>query len=233
MLIAATADLHGLSTLKRAEIKTMLNIKDVDVVVVAGDILPSYERGPYLQLEDLITEFLPWCDSLSVPVVFTLGNHDYLKPDVIHTAIKAAGLQDQVTLLINEHVIIDGVSFYGNPWTPPFNCWNWNAEEDEIRKHLDNMWSGVDVFVTHGPPLGWCDRVASEYNRSEHLGSEAIRDAVLDFDPLWTVCGHIHTGDHEMQVLEDDQRIVNVSLRNEEYETVFHPFYFEVSNGSD
>jgi len=230
--IAAISDLHGLSTLGKEDLSPLYNITQVDAVVVAGDVFPSYERGPYLQKEDLVEHFLPWCRHLGVPVVFTLGNHDYLLPEVIRECISNAGLADTVHLLINEHIIIDGISFYGNPWTTPFCGWNWNAPEDKIAGHLDNM-TDTDVFITHGPPAGLCDRVGEAVGNgsavSESLGSTSIRYAVDTFSPKWTICGHIHTGSHQMEPVGDsDQYVVNVSLRDEGYKAIYKPYTFDV-----
>jgi len=203
MKIAAISDLHGLSTLSEEELRDFYaeeGFKKVDVVVVAGDIFPSYGRNSNGQRKDLKKALLPWCASLDAQVVLTLGNHDYLEPDDIREEIEKAGLTGKVHLLINEEITIDGVRFYGNPWTPHFCNWNWNCTEGELEHFLSTLTPGVDVFITHGPPNGLCDRVHEELGTADGngpLGSLTIRDCVDAMEPKWTICGHIHTGSHK------------------------------------
>ena len=62
MRIAATSDLHGLSTLIEKELQDFYaeeGFKNVDVVVIAGDIGPSYGRNSNGQRKDLKKGFLP------------------------------------------------------------------------------------------------------------------------------------------------------------------------------
>ncbi len=238
MRIAATSDLHGLSTLTEKELQDFYaeeGFKNVDVVVIAGDIGPSYGRNSNGQRKDLKKGFLPWCKSLDAQVVFTLGNHDYLEPEDIREEIEKAGLTDKVHLLINEEITIDGVTFYGNPWTPHFCNWNWNCTEEELVEHLGNMSDQVDVFITHGPPYDYCDRMHEEQHAANNqlanppLGSSSTRTAMESAGPPWTVCGHIHTGSHKSVTTSIGTQVVNVSLRDEDYKAVYKPFVFEIN----
>ena len=233
MKIAATSDLHGLSKLTVPELyKNMCIPDDVDVIVIAGDIFPTIEKGPRGQVGDLCDAFIPWVKSIGIPVVLTLGNHDYITPDAINKILGRAGILNQVSVLINESVTLHGVKFYGSPWSPTFCDWNYNASELEIEEYISNMDYDVDVFITHTPPHGTCDAVSDTdcRNCGDHLGSLSVMNAILKKSPRHVICGHIHTGSHSPTLL-GDSLVTNVSLRNEQYTPVYTPYCFEVDNG--
>ena len=56
---------------------------------------------------------------------------------------------------------IDGVRFWGSPWTPNFMDWAFMLDRDEL---LYQKWKAIpehtDVLITHGPPKGIGDLVA-------------------------------------------------------------------------
>jgi Icc-related predicted phosphoesterase len=55
-----------------------------------------------------------------------------------------------------------------------------------------------------------------EGHPERHCGSFALRDAILEKSPKYCFCGHIHTGDHNENLL-GKTICQNVSLLDEEY----------------
>ena len=92
---------------------------------------------------------------------------------------------------------VDGISFYGLgggiPITP-FGDWSFDLAEDVAAEKLAAC-PPQGVLVTHSPPQGAVDRSSG----GKHLGSTAIRDAIVRCEPRLAVCGHIHdsAGNHE------------------------------------
>jgi Icc-related predicted phosphoesterase len=86
--------------------------------------------------------------------------------------------------------IVDGVSFFGIgggiPVTP-FGDWSYDFTEEQATDLLAACPPRC-VLVSHSPPRG----VVDVSSRGQHLGSSAVRDAVLRCRPLLVVCGHIH-----------------------------------------
>ena len=65
-----------------------------------------------------------------------------------------------------------------------------------IRKLRWKLWraGGVDIVVTHAPPLGLGD--AEDY---AHRGSEALRELLDKYHPRYLVHGHVHLSyDHKI-----------------------------------
>ena len=149
---------------------------DADVLVCAGD-LAVMRHG----LQETVDVF----SAIACPMVLVAGNGESDRE-----------LAAACTELANTHVLhgsgceIDGVAFWGLggavPITP-FGAWSFDLSEREAESLLaDAPENGV--LVTHSPPLGHVD-VAG---RGEHLGSEAVRDAIERTRPRIAVCGHIH-----------------------------------------
>lgn len=228
--IAATSDIHGLSVIRRGGTERILEaISKADLLTISGDIFPSYERGPFKQIEDLRGHLIPFFKKIKKPVVFTLGNHDYLDPKEIQREIHDAGLNN-VFVLVDEAVCIEGVSFFGTPWTLPFLDWNYNANEEEIEQYLKRApETEIDVFLSHGPPYGFGDRIEDiSINDWSHKGSNSILEFIKERKPKWSLFGHIHSGDHQVIELEPGVSLANVSIMNERYEPVSDPLIFRI-----
>ena len=58
-------------------------------------------------------------------------------------------------------------------------------------------------------------------------GKMLVADEMLRKHPRYTFCGHIHSGEHELQTL-DDMKMANVSLVDETYTETFKPLYLDV-----
>lgn len=105
MKLALYSDLH----LEFHDLK--LRPGKVDAVVVAGDLLPI-RRGNAI-------EWLDQAIPRRTPVIFVPGNHDYYGGvmDQAHDAWKqaAAATHGHVSVLLNDRLDLDGVTFLGTP----------------------------------------------------------------------------------------------------------------------
>ncbi len=171
-------------------------LADGDVIVHSGDLLPNRSFG-MRQIEETFQPY--WIDDRAKrlkawigdrPFLYTPGNHDYVDPT---PRMREAGIDAR--LLCNGSAEIDGVTFYGSPWTPTFSDWNWMCGPVELRHHLapavEMLEQGaIDVFVSHGPMYGVLDRNAGGFR----CGSEVIRDIMQTVrrPPKLFLHGHIH-----------------------------------------
>lgn len=169
---------------------------DFDVIVHSGDFLPNRSFGnrvleePFQQywIEENAPRFHPryWMK----PWLVCPGNHDFIDPT---PALRHLGID--ATFLCNSGRDIDGVRFWGFPWTPTFYDWNWMCDPHEMEHRLspavDLMnQGGIDVFVSHGPIHGVLDR-----NRDgERCGCKVLRKTMQDVTtpPKLFLHGHIH-----------------------------------------
>ena len=179
MRIAAISDLHG----------NLPPIPPCHILVVAGDICggPTHEGTWRPDLSDhrwhdwLSEKFMPWASMAEIAIVVA-GNHD--------TAIQKYGfppVRYNVTYLCDSGIEVCGLRFWGSPWIKYFDGLAFNAHEDELAERYSKIPKGIDVLVSHGPPLGYGDFLGGKY-----CGSTSLMRAIEEVRPSLTICGHIH-----------------------------------------
>ena len=158
-----------------------LDVPSGDVFIHAGDIMKSA-----LNYEEL-GQINRWLESLDFEhKILVPGNHD----GVFELADRQ-WIREQfpmVHILFGEAVELDGVRFFGSPWTPPFLNWYFMMNETRIKKVLNEENPGCDVLITHGPPL-W---ILDGNDRGESCGSIAVLEHVKRTNPALHFFGHIH-----------------------------------------
>jgi Icc-related predicted phosphoesterase len=178
--VAVVADLHG----------HLPEVPACDVLVIAGDIAPVSDHRTAFQARWLAERFAPWLEAVpAARVVGTAGNHDFVfeqAPESVPDDLRWTYLQDCGTT-------IDGVRFWGSPWTPWFHDWAFNAPRgDDDETFLEGLYDTVpgatDVLVVHGPPAGFGDLTA----RGARVGSHAFLRLIDRTAPQLAVFGHIH-----------------------------------------
>ncbi|MFB4320466.1 metallophosphatase domain-containing protein [Actinomadura sp. 21ATH] len=175
MRIVAVADTHTFHD--------DLVVPEGDVLVHAGDLC---RRGRDLgELRDAAD----WMRGLPHRTkIVVAGNHDRMFVD---DPARARGvLADRgIRYLEDGGTEVDGVSFWGSPWQPEFNDWAFNLPRG---RSLAEKWAmipeGVDVLVTHGPPLGIGDAGAPP---GRH-GCADLLERVREVRPRLHLFGHIH-----------------------------------------
>lgn len=182
MIIAAIADLHG----RLPELR-----ESADVLVIAGDIAPDFpfsvtQCDPDLirvaQMQWLATEFAAWEASLPVQnILVTPGNHDWWTRMPENCAS---------TVLIDEQVNINGVSFYGTPWVPECGDFNYMLGRWQRKVRFEDIPTKLDVLIAHSPAHKVLDRSWDDLN----LGCPELRQAIQDKKPRHVFFGHIHEG---------------------------------------
>ena len=185
MRIVAMSDLHG---------HLPADVPAADLVIIAGDVcpdvpgsaLPSHRRSAGIRQADWLREsFAPWAEGLRADAtIMCWGNHDFageLPPDRLPPL--------PVEIVTDRAVRVAGVSLYATPWTFTVpEVWAFDVEPDELAGYMDAIPTGIDILVTHGPPFGVLDRVASGH----HVGSRALAAASARVRPQLHVFGHIH-----------------------------------------
>lgn len=199
MKLACAADIHG---------KRGLTWPEADVLVLAGDILPTKShdkvRDTFLQRRFFEEDLLPKLAGLKQrayrDIIVVPGNHDRLFATETYScreSFKKLGIH----FLIDEACKIQGKMFWGSPWTPWFGGHHWvynfpNPEANfaRARAHARNCWAQIpdntDVIVTHGPAYGIRDYT----NSLENVGCPFLLEVIKKVQPSLHVCGHIHEG---------------------------------------
>jgi len=108
----------------------------------------------------------------------------------VHEPARArALLGPDVVYLEDAGATLMGFRFWGSPWQPEFNDWAFNLPRGAaLREKWGAIPEGIDVLVTHGPPAGIGDRVAT----AGRQGCVDLRERVRQVRPRVHLFGHIH-----------------------------------------
>ncbi|HYC56287.1 MAG TPA: metallophosphatase domain-containing protein [Candidatus Binatia bacterium] len=195
----------------------LLEIPDGDVLVHAGDFCM---RGSLDELEESAAFFSALPHRHKVVVA---GNHDrILEADrsLGRTAFASCHY------LLDSGAEIGGLRFWGSPWQPEHLSWAFNLPRGQpLRQKWDLIPDGIDVLVTHGPPMGVMDQTV----RGEHVGCQDLRDAVTRIRPRLHVFGHIHEA--RGTVVTDETVFVNASNCTVRYAPIHAPVVVDVETG--
>ncbi len=226
IVLAATSDIHG----HLEGIEEVCKTRNVDILVIAGDIEPAdiFTSTPFW----FEHKFFPLMRKLGCEVVAIPGNHDfYLSShyDSIRRNEKN-NIPKNFHLLIDEEITIKGIRFYGTPWVPFIDGrWCFEGMDSDLADKFALIPLGVDILITHSPPFlphkaidQSCD-YPPEHRR--HFGSKSLAKAIQTKWPKVVLCGHIHSGDHDVVSLTSGKmgldfkysQIWNVSRVNENY----------------
>jgi Icc-related predicted phosphoesterase len=180
------------------------------IEIPPGDILIHCGDFTYMSREKEITAFNEWLGTLPHKHKLVIaGNHELTFDGDFYSqewstwhrkgreeafGKKAANLLTNATYLLHEEHEVEGLKFFGSPFTPPipgrrmaFN----KARGKEMKDAWAAIPSNLDVLITHGPPKSILDRIFAGkhvgcqdmYHRLRKLGRKA---------PLYHVFGHIH-----------------------------------------
>lgn len=161
--------------------------EDIDVIVFSGDCSNWKDSA---RNTNEVLDFLVWFSSLDIKhKLFCGGNHD---TSLERGHVKKESLVDLgITYLENSGVEIDGVKFWGSPYTPSFgDGWAWNMSRHKIHQVWDLIPDDTDVLITHGPPMGILDLHIGD--RIEQCGCKSLLNRVLQVKPRYHCFGHIH-----------------------------------------
>lgn len=198
-------------------------IPDGDVLIHAGDLTNTGKLHEVAQFNAWIGE-LPHQHKIVIA-----GNHDFCFEQ---EAEEAESLLTHATYLRDSAHEIDGVKFYGSPWTPWFLDWAFNFPKKErgSGELATRTWAAipddVNVLITHGPPCGLLDRVD---DRPENVGCPFLMQRIKALPRLRLhVFGHIHEGYGGID--KDGVVYVNASICNLRYRPINEPVVFELGD---
>lgn len=215
MKIVAISDTHGFHR--------NLYLPEADTLIHAGDSLR------FGKLEEF-ADFMDWFGQQDYKHrIFIAGNHDQVLEDRFEDAEKF--IPSGVTYLRDSSVQLDGLTFYGAPWTPRFFSWAFMKSRGEsIRERWQRIPEKVDVLITHGPPYGQGDLApAFKTPFKRNVGCLELLLRVKRVNPTVHIFGHIHGG---YGVTQSDEvpatTFVNAAICTENYAPEHKPIVFEV-----
>lgn len=168
MKLILLSDTHG----------TRPEIPEGDVLLHCGDLT---HWGSFAEVKKEVA----WLKSLPCrQIVLTAGNHDTAFGNLMQNG-KENELRKflhPIIYLRDNGAVIDNVRLFGSPWVPAGDGGVFTADSAELQSRFVAIPDGLDVLITHCPPL-----------RSErHPGSGELLKAVLKAKPRLHVFGHSH-----------------------------------------
>jgi len=210
MRLVCLSDTHSLH-------RSIPAIPDGDVLIHAGDCLGA---GTLDNVEDLND----WLGTLPHRhKIVIAGNHDWVfqeTPDLAREALSNA------TYLEDSGIEIDGIRFWGSPWTPTFMDWAFMLDRGQpLHKKWQQIPESTDVLITHGPPRGIGDLVAMGF-RCQNVGCVNLLDRIQQLSLTAHVFGHIHEGYGEYS--HGNTRLINASTCTGRYEPTNPPIVLDL-----
>lgn len=206
MKICIFSDTHGKHDM-------LDKLPDADIAVCCGDITG---RG----LEKEAHYFMEWyVNQWHIGTkIFIPGNHDFCFENG-----SVEDIPSELTCLVNEPAVIDGLHILAMSYVPIFRGWAFEVDNSVVEDFLNEITVPIDLLITHTPPHSICD--FTQY-RSEHAGSPALFDYVMKNPPKVHCFGHIHEG--YGQVNNGRTTFVNASVLNGKYYLTNKPIVIEI-----
>lgn len=138
----------------------------------------------------------------------------------------------KILYLCDNTYIYEGVTFYGTPWCPELRNWAFYANNKQLLNEFNKIPDDVDVLITHCPPKYGLQGVVLEtnYNYMQDFGCVELQQVIDErflMKDMWILSGHIHSGKHDIEKM-NNVKYRNCSLKDENYEVTYQPFYFEI-----
>lgn len=240
------SDIHG----------DLPELPECDVVCCAGDISPlDYQGDQTSMVSWFCLVFLPWVESLPCKkFILVAGNHDFFLQNIHRRLIDESdgyrrytwrsasdvmkkilpgnlrSKYNKLVYLCDSSYEYEGHRFYGTPWIRDLDRWAFYLDNDSLMEKYNNIPKRCDVIITHMPPkiegLGEVIQ-GGQFNTGANYGSPELADVLKTRDFKYALCGHVHSGQH-LPVELDGKQLVNVSLKNENYDLMYYPFEFEI-----
>lgn len=205
-----------------------------DFQLPSGDILLHAGDLSWVGNIQELNKVNDWFGSLKnkfSSIVTIAGNHDKLfeqNPGLAKSLITNA------VYLENSEVTVQGVRIYGSPVQPSFGYgWAFNRNRGEdIKQVWNQIPSGLDFLITHGPPYGYGDVVLEGDGDSwetgndlryieKHVGCRDLSSHIQQVKPKYHIFGHVHSG-HGIYK-DEHTTYINASVCNENYKPVYAP----------
>jgi Icc-related predicted phosphoesterase len=181
-----------------------VKIPDGDVLIHAGDLTMMGTPG------ETAAELIKLARLPHKTKILIAGNHDFLPerdPVLFRALVQDAG----VIYLQDTCHTVDGVTFFGSPWTPELQRWAFYYPRIRATERWQNM-PHVDVVITHAPPLGYGDLLDDGVRR---VGCAGLLSAIIDTKPKYHIFGHIHCSRGTYKGV--DTTFINASCMGEDY----------------
>lgn len=196
-----------------------------DILIHCGD---STNQGSLLKYKDFIT----WMGKQDFThKICIFGNHElgfskqYKKTEAVNLC-----KSNNVILLDNSGIELNGLKFWGSPATPKFFNWEFNYNRG---KEIAEVWAKIpndtNILITHGPPAGILDLVLNDFgDPNQHEGCSDLRNRIEELSELKVhLYGHLHLQGSNIAKL-NGKIFGNAAICDDKYKTVHKPLEIEI-----
>jgi Icc-related predicted phosphoesterase len=194
--IVVTSDTH-------CEHGDIQQVPDGDVLIHCGDFTKFLPSSQDIAKDPQIQGFVEWLKQLPHKnKIICCGNHEIGLGKLSKEQI-AALFPSDCYYLQDSGVSVEGINFYGSPWTSNSMAFHINSRERHAKWNLIPK-KGIDVLITHIPPFGINDQVEqsavwskfAQTGKKEivHEGCKELRKWVDLNKPPVHCFGHVHNG---------------------------------------
>ncbi|SHI88768.1 Predicted phosphoesterase [Mesonia phycicola] len=190
-----------------------------DLIIHAGDLT---EAGTERELKD----FFDWFSKLPYPYKICIaGNHDFYLENISKQELEEL-IPNNVIYLEDEAVNINGINFWGSPYTFTHHNWAFKKKQLEMETHWKKIPQQTNVLITHTPPKG----VLDESNKEAEIGCPFLKEQITLKKPKFHIFGHLHEnyGIVKLQqttYINATSFIHNLSIPNPPIQIKFHKNY--------
>lgn len=219
MKICCISDTHG--------IHHAIDLKPyrANILVHAGDWTKGRDNN-FVETYD----FLDWFSEQPYKhKLLIAGNHEVTVENNQKEFEEILEAYPEITYLNNSSVTIEGINFFGSPYSNEFCGWAFMGNDSELSKIWNGIPEDTNILVTHGPAYGVNDLVSNAFGRDPHVGSKSLSIRKAELPNLKAhISGHIHEA-YNQQVIADVLHICP-SILNERYQHVNSPIIIKVEN---
>lgn len=161
---------------------------EIDTIIHCGDFTSSV-----IYNKEQTLDFLDWFNNLPIKnKILVAGNHDgflyslYQNNEIFDFI---SNNYPNIIYLQDNSVIIDGIKFYGTPWTLKYSDWDFmKINENELFKVFSLIDKDTNVLISHSPA-----ETILDYSSGKILGSSSLKYQVERLQYLdYHLFGHIH-----------------------------------------
>ena len=196
--------------------------KENKLKLPAGDILIHAGDSEIRSLEEL--ELMnTWFGKQDFKYkILIMGNHDLYSEKLSKESLET--ILTNVIYLENSSVTIEGIKFWGSPYSPIFQDWSYMAHGERLNEIWNTIPEDTDVVITHCPPYTILDYVAIGY--FHHVGCPYLRKRIKKIKPKYHIFGHIHDSHGVYQ--DKYTTYINASLLDDCYQLVYKPIIVDI-----
>lgn len=185
--------------------------KHSSLIMPEGNIV--IHSGDFSHGINSANDFMIWYSELDYEYkILVAGNHDFIverNNEDFRRMAKELG----IIYLEDSGIEINGLNFYGSPWTPTYGSFSYMASEEELLKHFRKIPLNTNVLITHGPQFNVLDLVYGD----RRVGSRSLSRVIEGLKELKLHCfGHIHESSG-MQMNDEYRKYISVNASIVDY----------------